>query len=114
IELVSNGVSLKTSNMHPVLVYRDGKLLYVRADEVRRTDALVHHRLPWHADNKERASAWFAGAHLGDGSAYEKRFEYKPSRAAWAARARKLGERLVFKIRAAEREVVERYAEFFA
>ncbi|MGH8273311.1 MAG: LAGLIDADG family homing endonuclease [Gammaproteobacteria bacterium] len=113
IELVSNGVSISTSIKHPILVYRDEKLVYVRADEVRANDALVHHSLPWQAETKRALDAWFTGAHLGDGSAYEKHFAYKPSRTAWAERAQALGMRLVFKIRAAEREVVERYAAFF-
>ncbi|MBU6509936.1 MAG: hypothetical protein KGQ73_07105, partial [Gammaproteobacteria bacterium] len=114
IEIVANGVSLKTSIKHPVLVCRDGALIYVRADEVRREDALVQHSFPWTADSSAALPAWFAGAHLGDGSAYEKHIDYKSIRGAWARRARSLGQRLVFKIRAAEREVVERYAEFFS
>ncbi|MDR9436404.1 MAG: LAGLIDADG family homing endonuclease, partial [Thiohalophilus sp.] len=113
IEIVSNSVSLKTSIKHPVLVYRNDKLVYVRADEVTSDDALVHHRFAWKADQQQALQAWFAGAHLGDGSAYEKKFEYRPSRQAWAERAKAHGKRLVFKIRAAEREVVERYAQFF-
>ncbi len=113
IEIISNGVSLKTSIKHPVLVYRKDKLVYVRADEVTHTDALVHHQFDWQADSQQVTNAWFAGAHLGDGSAYEKKIQYKTTRQAWAARARVYGKRLVFKIRAAEREVVERYAIFF-
>jgi ribonucleoside-diphosphate reductase alpha chain len=113
IEIVANGVSLKTSVKHPVLVYRYGKLVYVRADDVRRDDALVQHRFAWDADTATALTAWFAGAHLGDGSAYEKKLDYKPTRTAWAARAQATGARFIFKIRAAEREVVERYAEFF-
>src|SRR5699024_1797877 len=42
IEIVSNGVVLKTSIRHPVLVYRQDRLLYVSADQVRQNDALVH------------------------------------------------------------------------
>ncbi len=113
IEIVSNGVSLKTSVRHPVLVCRNDRLHYVRADDIREDDALVHHQLPWQADSSCVLDAWFAGAHLGDGSAYEKHFSYKPGRQVWAARAKARGVRFVFKIRAAEREVVERYAEFF-
>ena len=113
IEIVSNGVSLTTSIKHPVLVYRNGKLSYVRADEVRQSDALVHHQFDWQADPAQAMNAWFAGAHLGDGSAYEKQHNYKPNRQSWAQRAQHYGKRLVFKIRAAEREVVERYAAFF-
>ena len=113
IEIVSNGVSLKTSIKHPVLVCRNDKLKYVRADEIKQDDAVVHHQLPWSADTSHSLNAWFAGAHLGDGSAYEKHFEYSSKRTAWAKRASAAGMRLVFKIRAAEREVVERYAEFF-
>ena len=113
IEIVSNGAALKTSIKHPVLVYRAGKLTYVRADEVREDDGLVHHAFAWKADEDTALQAWFAGAHLGDGSAYEKHYVYKDSRQAWAQKARAAGRRLVFKIRAAEREVVERYATFF-
>ena len=113
IEIRSNGTVLKTSIKHPVLVYRDDSLQWVRADEVKETDALVHYQLPWKAATERADEAWFAGAHLGDGSAYEKHFDYRDSRRAWARRARMAGRRLVFKIRAAEREVVERYAGFF-
>jgi ribonucleoside-diphosphate reductase alpha chain len=116
IEIKSNGARLVTSIKHPVLVYRNGALSYVRADEVTEGDALVHHSFAWSAsaDRETQAQAWFAGAHLGDGSAYPKRTASKPTRRAWALRAKALGQRLVFKIRAAEREVVERYAAFFA
>ncbi|MGM0593081.1 MAG: LAGLIDADG family homing endonuclease, partial [Pseudomonadota bacterium] len=113
IEIVSGGTALKTSVKHPVLVLRDEKLVYVRADQVGETDALVHHSFAWQAERNRALDAWFAGAHLGDGSAYEKRWEYKSSRKAWLEKARAAGSRLIFKIRAAEREVVERYAVFF-
>jgi ribonucleoside-diphosphate reductase alpha chain len=113
IELVSGGTRLKTSIKHPVLVYRGDRLVYVRADDVRETDALVHHRFAWAAGKAKADTAWFAGAHLGDGSAYPKHVQYKSNRRAWAERAAIAGQRLVFKIRAAEREVVERYAAFF-
>jgi ribonucleoside-diphosphate reductase alpha chain len=113
IEIVSNGASLKTSVKHPVLVYRDGELIYVRADEVSEDDGLIHYQFAWTADPEKSEQAWFAGAHLGDGSAYEKHYDYKSMRSVWAERARKAGRRLIFKIRAAEREVVERYAAFF-
>jgi len=113
VEIVSNGARLRTSRKHPVLVYRAGKLIYTRADDVRGDDALVHYQFPWTAERERAMDAWFAGAHLGDGCAYPKRMNYKASRTSWAARARTLGERLVFKIRAAERDVVRRYAAFF-
>ena len=113
IEIRSNGASLKTSIKHPVLVHRKGRSIYVRADEVREDDALVHYCFPWRASLECVLEAWFAGAHLEDGSAYEQRFDYKSTRSAWAARAKVHGQRLVFKIRAAEHGVVERYAEFF-
>ncbi len=113
IEIISNGVSLKTSVKHPVLIFRKDKLSYVRADEVQEDDALVHYQLPWSSDPSRALDAWFAGAHLGDGSAYEEKYHYKPTRSRWAELAHKAGKRLVFKLRAAEREVVERYAEFF-
>jgi len=114
IRLRSNGATLTTSIKHPVLVHRSGQFVYVRADEVQRSDALVHHAFPWTADTERWRAAWFAGAHLGDGSAYVKKFSYKSTQPSWARRASTLGRRLVFKIRACEREVVERYAEFFA
>jgi ribonucleoside-diphosphate reductase alpha chain len=113
VRITSNRASITTSCKHPVLVHRGGEFRYVRADEVGLTDALVHHNFSWTGDAERSREAWFAGAHLGDGSAYEKKFSYKPTRSAWARRADALGRRLVFKIRAAEREVVERYAEFF-
>ncbi|TAM60623.1 MAG: adenosylcobalamin-dependent ribonucleoside-diphosphate reductase [Rhodanobacter sp.] len=113
IEITAGGARLVTSNRHPVLVYRGARTEWVRADEVREDDALVQHRFEWTAQVARASEAWFAGAHLGDGSAYAKPMAYKPSRAAWARRAQALGQRLVFKIRAAEREVVERYARFF-
>ena len=114
IRITSNGVTLTTSVRHPMLVHRDDRLLYVRADEVRESDALVHHHFSWEADAQRWLEAWFAGAHLGDGSAYEKKITYRPTRQAWAQRALARGRRLIFKIRAAERDVVERYAAFFA
>ncbi len=114
IRLRSNGAMLTTSIKHPVLVHRNGQFVYVRADEVQRSDALVHHAFPWTADPERWRTAWFAGAHLGDGSAYVKKFSYKSTQPSWARRASTLGRRLIFKIRACEREVVERYAEFFA
>ncbi len=113
IRIRSNGATLTTSIQHPVLVHRNGQFVYVRADEVQLTDALVHHAYPWRGDGEHWPEAWFAGAHLGDGSAYPKKFRYKPTQPSWARRAQTLGRRLIFKIRASEREVVERYAEFF-
>ena len=114
IEIRAGGASLRTSMRHPVLVYRDGVQRYVRADEVVMTDALVNKTFAWRADDATMLEAWFAGAHLGDGSAYEKHHGYRPNRRAWKERAQSLGRRFIFKIRAAEREVVERYAAFFA
>ena len=113
VRITSNRASITTSCKHPVLVHRGGEFRYVRADEVGLTDSLVHHNFSWTGDADRSREAWFAGAHLGDGSAYEKKFSYKPTRSAWAQRAGAAGRRLIFKIRAAEREVVERYAEFF-
>ncbi len=116
IRIHSNGLTLTTSIRHPVLVHRDGQLIYVRADEIGTADALVHRRFSWAAAPDRADEAWFAGSHLGDGCAYPKQFKYRSSRKVWAARARAraFGQRLIFKIRAAEREVVERYAAFFA
>lgn len=114
IEIVSGGVSLKTSIHHPVLVYRDGSLKYVRAGDIVLDDAIVRHRFDWVADEDAALTAWFVGAHLGDGSAYERKpISYSPARKAYAERARLLGRRLVFKIRKSEQAVVEKYAQFF-
>jgi ribonucleoside-diphosphate reductase alpha chain len=113
IRISAGGVTLTTSVRHPVLVFRDGSLQYIRADEVQTSDALVQQRHAWQGDAQRWMDAWFAGAHLGDGSAYEMVKTYRPSRKVWALRAQAAGKRLVFKIRAAEREVVERYAQFF-
>ncbi len=113
IEISSHLGTLTTSIKHPVLVYRDDRLQYVRADDITQADALVHYQLPWKANKKSALKAWFAGAHLGDGSAYEKHITYADSREKWQDKANAYGQRLIFKIRAAEREVVERYAQFF-
>jgi ribonucleoside-diphosphate reductase alpha chain len=113
IEISSHLGTLTTSIKHPVLVYRDDRLQYVRADDITQADALVHYQLPWQADKKSALKAWFTGAHLGDGSAYEKHITYADTREKWQDKANAYGQRLIFKIRAAEREVVERYAQFF-
>ncbi len=113
IEISSHLGTLTTSIKHPVLVYRDDRLQYVRADDINQTDALIHCQLPWKAHKKSALKAWFAGVHLGDGSAYEKHITYADSREKWQDKANAYGQRLIFKIRAAEREVVERYAQFF-
>src|SRR5579863_5697151 len=63
IRITSGSVRLTTSVKHPVLVYRGEQLIYVRADEVRSSDSLVHHRMPWSADESAWMSAWFVGAH---------------------------------------------------
>ena len=65
IEIVSNGAALKTSIRHPVLIYREEELRYVRADEVREGDALVHYAFPWTADQASARQAWYAGVRLG-------------------------------------------------
>ncbi|MHB8698370.1 MAG: LAGLIDADG family homing endonuclease [Sulfuricaulis sp.] len=105
IEIVSNGVSLKTSIKHPVLVYRHNELIYTRADDVRADDALVHHRFAWCAETEHALEAWFAGAYWGDSSA--------TMRQAQVAHARAYSQRLIFKIRAAKRELGQRCAAFF-
>src|ERR1700722_6534896 len=52
IRIKLRGLTLTTSIRHPVLVHRDGQMIYVRADEVTAADALVQHRMPWSADDK--------------------------------------------------------------
>ena len=64
LEIVAGGVRLQTSIKHPVLVYRDEQLQYVRADEVQIGEALVQHRLDWTADAGGARLAWLAGIHL--------------------------------------------------
>ena len=64
LEIVAGGIHLQTSIQHPVLVYRDGRLQYVRADEIRIGEALVQHRLDWTADAGGARLAWLAGIHL--------------------------------------------------
>lgn len=114
IKIQAGGVELTTSNVHPVLVYKNGSLQYAAAGDIKVGDAIVQKCFAWEADASRANEAWFAGAHLGDGSAYYKKpHDYKPSRRAFKEKAEALGLRLVFKIRAAEREVVERYASFF-
>ena len=100
IEIESHLGTLTTSIKHPVLVYRDDSLQYVRADEITLFDGLVHHQLAWKGDKKHALKAWFTGAHLGDGSAYEKKFNYASTREKWQQKAEMQGKRLVFKIRA--------------
>ena len=65
IRIASNEMTLTTSVKHPVLVYREHRLVYVRADEVRRSDALVQYRHPWAADDDHCDDAWFAGGASG-------------------------------------------------
>lgn len=114
IKIQAGGVELTTSNVHPVLVYKNGSLQYAAAGDIKVGDAIVQKCFAWEADASRANEAWFAGAHLGDGSAYYKKpHDYKPSRRVFKEKAEALGLRLVFKIRAAEREVVERYASFF-
>ena len=113
IEIRSGGTALKTSIRHPVLVYRDDQLIYVRADEVCASDAMVHHTFAWLADENQALRAWFAGTCLGDGGAHGKRFERGNNHATWVEAVHAAGRRIVFRVRAAEREVAERCAAFF-
>jgi ribonucleoside-diphosphate reductase alpha chain len=115
IRIHSGYGSLTTSVKHPVLVWREEESKYVRADEVRGDDALIHYT-PGVTRPKDWMSAWFAGAHLGDGSAYQLGKQYSDTKRGrtWMAKSVEAGHRLVFKMRAAERLVVERYSEFFA
>jgi ribonucleoside-diphosphate reductase alpha chain len=64
LEIGAGGVCLQTSIKHPVLVHREERLQYVRADEVRLGDALVQHRLDWTADAAGARMARLAGTHL--------------------------------------------------
>jgi ribonucleoside-diphosphate reductase alpha chain len=114
IRIHSNGMTLTTSVRHPVLVYRDGRLTYVRADEVTNADALVHRRLPWSAASEQAQQAWFAGCHLGEGGAELNSSKRRRTWAAWAMRAGSLRQRWLLKLRSAERDVVEQYAALLA
>jgi ribonucleoside-diphosphate reductase alpha chain len=114
IRITSNKTTLTTSVKHPVLVYRGDQLSYVRADEVRVSDALVQYRDRRECDGVNRDGAWFAGVHPGDGSVHEGQDAYRSKRQAFAARAKLLGRRVVFKVRAAERGIVEACGSLFA
>jgi len=114
IRIHSNGMTLTTSVRHPVLVYRQGELIYVRADELRGSDALVQRRLSWGAAAIRAGEAWLAGCHAADGSAYPRQLAYRGTRHPWIRRARALGQRLVFRVQAAAHEVIGRYALFFS
>ena len=91
IEIVSNGVSLRTSIKHPVLVYREGGLRYVRADEIRRDDALVHYAFPWTPDARCAEDAWLAEADPEDGSAEAVECYATLSPSAYDTRAKAMG-----------------------
>ncbi len=112
IEIRCHGSTLTTSARHPVLVYREGELVYARADEVRSDDALIQFSLPWDAEQDGAMDAWLAGAHAGAGSASAKLHSSPTWPRDWLHRVRVRGERLIFMIRAAEREVVGRCAAF--
>jgi ribonucleoside-diphosphate reductase alpha chain len=114
LRIWSNGLALTTSIRHPVLVFREDRLIYVRADEVRESDALVHHRYEWAGEAQNALEAWLAGAHLGNGSASEKQHSSQRSRLRWRAKGGAVARRFVFKLRVAERAVAERCAALAA
>lgn len=109
-----NNVILETSKIHPVLVFRENELVYTEAENVIEGDFLVEYKLSpnLNISKSEALKAWFAGAHLGDGSAYVRQHHInKPKN--WEKTIKEKGNRLIFKIRSAEKEVVEKYASFF-
>ena len=115
IKITSQGTELITSKKHPVLVYREGELSYIRAGDINLSDAVVHYKLAYEQldiSQEIEDKAWFTGAHLGDGSAYLFKKEYKYDKWKQLAEEKKYP-RTIFKMRSAEREVVQKYADYF-
>ncbi|WP_198007212.1 LAGLIDADG family homing endonuclease [Nitrococcus mobilis] len=111
IEIVSNAAALKTSIRHPVLIYRQNRLRYVRADEVRQSDALVHYGFSWTAEQTSALQAWHAGVRLARGrgvrscSAQSLPPPLVRFRLPWAQIT---ATRLFFKLRAGGRDLIKR------
>ncbi len=74
---LKDGTRLITSRWHPTLVFREDRFQYVPAGEVRPTDAMLAtpelHTLPLNSQRlHDPQMAWWTGAHLGDGTAYQR------------------------------------------
>jgi ribonucleoside-diphosphate reductase alpha chain len=74
---LKDGTRLITSRWHPTLVFREDRFQYVPAAEVRPTDAMLVtpelHTLPLNSQRlHDPQMAWWTGAHLGDGTAYQR------------------------------------------
>ncbi|MEO5350758.1 MAG: hypothetical protein H7836_14105 [Magnetococcus sp. YQC-3] len=106
IEIVSNRVSLKTSKIHPILNYLDGKLGYDKSEELSLDHGVIHYTLDYNKTTKNEddiLKAWFVGHHLGDGSIYiDNSVKYINGK-----------NRLVANIGGDCLETIERYAFFF-
>ncbi len=117
IEIVSNGAALKTSIRHPVLVYRQNRLRYVRADEICPSDALVHYAFPWTAEQASALWAWQAGVRWGRGCSTQSGSAQRPAFPLVRFRrhrARISATRLLFKFGAVGRDLVKRGWELAA
>ena len=73
---LKDGTRLITSRWHPTLVLRGEGFRYVPAGEVKPSDAMLAtpqlHGLPLNIERKhDPKMAWWAGAHIGDGTAYK-------------------------------------------
>lgn len=112
----SDGASLSTSKKHPVLVYRNGELDYIRAGDIRVGDSLVKFNLAWEVDDSKALDAWFVGAHLGDGTCdywLPNRQRKNGTNGPHYANLAKESPIVRFRMYGAEQDVVEKYAHFF-
>ncbi len=73
---LKDGTRLITSRWHPTLVFRGAGFQYVPASQLKPSDAMLAtpnlHLLPLNSQRiHDPQMAWWAGAHIGDGTAYK-------------------------------------------